>query len=508
MKRIYVTLTLLVLAAITTPLAAQQFNELNGPCGTSGKSEWLTQFQRSGGLRTFEKSLNIQYLPMNVVFVGDDNGAGYIDPTAFLSSMELLNSDFRDMNIQFFISGDIKYVANSRWNEHTFTTGRELMSAHNVARRVNTYVVTDPAGACGYYTPSRDAIALGKNCLGRVDRTWSHEIGHYLSLPHTFYGWESVEEIANLEPNVPAPATLFYRGVDVPVELVDGSNCEDAADGFCDTEPDHLMQRWACNGDGFYRDSLLDPDSVRFAVPAYNIMSYANDGCVTGFTPDQQTAMLANLDSRLGLVDNSNVSLTPANVDDLVMISPEDGARLVYQDSVTLLWNSVPNADMYVVQFHNSSNFGGAVLNSFVTSDTSVTFLEGLVTRRNYYWRVRPVNRYQVAGDYGPIFRFRNGSRLTSTIDAELDAAITVAPNPVNGGQELRIFGRDLNVSGTLNYELVDAAGRILVQRNNVAVTAAGFNERLQTNELAAGIYFLRIQLDGKLVTRRVVVTP
>jgi hypothetical protein len=59
-----------------------------------------------------------------------------------------------------------------------------------------------------------------------------------------------------------------------------------------------------------------------------------------------------------------------------------------------------------------------------------------------------------------------------------------------------------------MTYELIDAAGRILLSRKNLSVNTAGFSERIETTGMPAGVYFLRIRLNEKLVTRRVVVTP
>ncbi len=148
------------------------------------------------------------------------------------------------------------------------------------------------------------------------------------------------------------------------------------------------------------------------------------------------------------------------------------------------------------------------ILISNVVTDTSLIIDEGLVDNARYYWRVRPFNRYQVEGGFGEqLFRFRNGDFPVNTIDAALNAAITVAPNPVAGGQDLRINGRDLGLNGNLTYDLIDAAGRVPTSRENLPVAAAGFNERLATGNLPAGVYFPRLRLNDKLVTKRVVLT-
>ena len=496
-------LTLLFLGYLTSGTAQDRFTG-DRECGTEGKSEWLVKYQ-NGEIPRVAKSNDVLYVPTRIVILGRNDGTGYIDPVKLLNSFELLNEDYEDQNIQFYLD-DIVYRNRTSYYEHSNSqTGAEMMIRYNEGGVINNYVVGDPAGNCGYYFPgSADAIALGKNCLGALDRTWSHEMGHLLSLPHTFYGWESVGEIDDIPE--PAPATVRYRGEDVPVERVDGEGCEDAADGFCDTEPDYLMQRWRCESNQEYRDSLMDPDSVMFAVPARNIMSYALDNCIEGFSDEQQAAMLTNLTGR-GLGNDSGADIEPAEGEDLTLVTPINNATLDFSDNTVLNWSPVAGADYYVVQLNrNSNNFNGEVTFSLFVTDTTLT-LDDLDPDVRYFWRVRPVNRYRVDSDFGDqVWRFRNGSFPTATIDAALDAAITLAPNPVRGGQELFVGGRDLGISGQLRYELIDATGRVLQRRENVPVTSAGFTANLPTAGLAKGMYFLRIQLNEKLVTRRVVV--
>lgn len=476
-------------------------------CGYSGKSEWLIKYQ-AGEYAPVAKSDNILYVPARIVIVGENDGSGYLDPVSLLRGVELLNGDYEAMNVQFYIK-DIDYLDRSSYYDYNDSnTPIQMMGLNNERNVINSYFVGNPAGNCGVYYREPDALVVGNNCMGANNRTWGHEMGHLLSLPHTFYGWESVEEIDNIDLNDRAPETVRYLGVDVPVERVDGSNCADAADGFCDTAPDYLMQRWACNSAGEYRDSLMDPDSTRFAVPAFNIMSYSLDNCVSGFTDDQRTAMQTNLAGRQ-VSDASGEGRLAADGDDMNLLLPVNNATLEAADFVELVWNSVPNADYYIVQLNTSTNFNGVVLRSFIVSDTTAIIEDGLSPNTRYFWRVRPFNRYFVESDFGDQkFRFKNGEFPTATIDAALNAAISVAPNPVSGGQAIRIDGRDLGQTGDMTYELIDAAGRVMLARENLNVNAAGFSERIETEGMPAGIYFLRIRLNQKLVTKRIVVTP
>ncbi|THH41910.1 T9SS type A sorting domain-containing protein [Neolewinella litorea] len=493
-----------IAALVSAPATAQ---EVIRGCATNGRSAWIDAYQ-AGHIKPIPKSLDVKFVPVHLTLVGDDNGAGYADPLTVLQSFELLNEDFAKINVRFYIDNDIDYLNSTLYYDHDFSTGADLMSNFNRPNTVNSYIVGNPAGACGYYSGRGDGIALGINCISPGERTWSHEVGHFFGLPHTFYGWESKDKISNVDAfDKPAPTTLNFNGRTVEVERVDGSNCEDAADGFCDTAPDYLPERWRCNSLGIYPDSLLDPDSTRFAVSAENIMSYAYDGCVESFSPSQITAMNTNLGGRVGLESRTTPTFTAARAEDVTLLSPAQNETVQFSDSMQLVWNSVPNADFYLVQLHISQNFNGSVFTSFFTSDTSAVVTDILNPNTRYYWRVRPVNRYDVSGSFSDIQRFRNGAYTTATVDPELDAGITISPNPASAQGQLTVRGTGIKSGGELTLQLIDPSGRIIADQPRRRV-GDHFTASLPVAGLPAGLYFVRLRLDDRLVTRRIVITP
>ncbi len=476
-------------------------------CGTTERSPWLDKYQ-AGRIPPRAKSAEILYVPIQLTVVGDDEGSGYVDPIPLLNNFTSLNADFAKLNVQFYLDRNIEYVNSTVYFDHEFADGQDLLGNFSRQGVFNNFIVGNPAGNCGYYSPSKDAIVLGVNCVSGSGRTWSHEVGHYFGLPHTFFGWESVDEIADVEAfDKPAPATLTFGSRVIEVERVDSSNCADAADGFCDTPPDYLPGRWQCNNAGFYPDSLLDPDSTRFAVPAENIMSYANDNCVEIFSEEQMTAMSTNLADRVGLVSPTTPTFTAARGEDQLLLAPDDRADVPFSDEVRLVWNSVENADFYLVQLNISANFSGGSFKSYLLADTSVVVRDILTPNRRYYWRVRPVNRYDVSGSFSETFFFRNGAFSTATIDPELDAAIVLSPNPVVGNRAIQVSA-DNTGTERFSYQLLSPAGQVIAQQEHLRTVGGSFHERIETTGLPAGVYFLRMTLDGRLVTRRLVITP
>ncbi|WP_157975835.1 zinc-dependent metalloprotease [Lewinella sp. IMCC34191] len=491
------------------PLFAQNAPPENA-CATPGYSPWLEAYH-AGKIARRPKSVEVQYVPVHLTLLGDDDGFGYADPLTVLKSFEFLNEDFAKINVRFFIDNEIDYLNSTAYYDHEFDGGNELMRNYNRDNMVNSYIVGRAAGACGYYSPSADGVVLDIDCINGIDRTWSHELGHFFGLRHTFYGWESFETNKAVEDayrDSPAPATLSLNGRTVEVERVDGSNCQDAADGFCDTSPDYLPERWRCEADGNYLHSFQDPDGTAFEVPASNIMSYAFDGCVEQFSEEQITAMNTNLGTnRIGLASTVVPEFTAAKAEDIDLLAPENFERVPYSDVVDLVWNRVPNADFYLVQVNSTGTFGNEVTYSFFTSDTTATVRDILAPQKRYYWRVRPVNRYDVSGDFSATYQFFNGAVIsTATMDPALDAAIAINPNPVAPGQSFLVTGNRLG-HGTADWQLYDAAGRIAKEQRGIQVTG-DLSATVPTNDLTPGIYFFRLSLEGRMVTRRLVVTP
>ena len=500
----------LLFALINTPLRAQEDNgRPDHYCGVTESHPWMDAYL-AGEIGTARSSTPLA-LPIRFIIVGRSDGTGYANPNDVLGSMCQLNEDFAGTNLSFYIDGELDTINNTTYWDHNTSNGRLMMAQNNQSGVINVYVVGSPNGACGYYSPSRDAVAMDKDCMGYGDFTLSHEIGHYLSLRHTFFGWESQSDggdnpFAYLPIDEPAPTTVTWSIYTVEVEKADGSNCEDAGDGFCDTDPDYLSVRWSCDVAGLYPDSLLDSDGNAFIVNGRNIMSYSSDVCVDTFSFEQIAAMETNANDRTSLhtgevADND---LVP----EVVQISPNNGETLDAFDYAELRWEAADNADFYVVELNNTQFFNGAVFRRYVVFGTVFAITEDLIANRNYYWRVRGVNKHDPCadnGEFSDIRRFRNGT-ISSVIDPPLDAAIDVFPNPLSSNERaLFIQATDLPSSGELQYQLINTTGQVIRSRYAGLVAASGFRETIDVGGLPQGMYFLRILIGDRLLTRRVV---
>ncbi len=503
---------LLLLGLFCVPFfgVAQTGNVDTKPCGTvSGRSAWLKKYQLQPEL--YEKNTDtILYVPLTIHLLGTDEGLGFFSINQLLDALCTLNEDFVQAKIQFFIEGEINYLYNSAWDSHdSVPQGALMMFANNVPNTLNCYFVTDPAGNCGYNLPYA-GIAMKKACAGASDHTWAHEIGHAFSLPHTFLGWEGGVSYDNNVPhdfNNPAPAYVTYNYtyfkdtlildtliIDTAfVELVDGSNCAFAADGFCDTAPDYLAGRWPCNADLESSIVQTDPAGVQFRSDATPIMSYSNDNCSSRFSDQQIAAMRANLqDEKPNLLyDQTPLPLVSAVPTTLLSPAP---AETVPYNNVFLEWSAVEAATGYVIQVNRLPNFPASLTKEYTVLNATSTLLFDLENNRTYYWKVRAFNTDHFCTGFSPAISFKTAeiSAVTGTVRP---AWLNLFPNPLSDGATLNLQLDGDKASDFSEVQLLDLSGRQLWQAflNDVQVTAGNYGLKIPA-ALPAGMYLLKLK--------------
>ncbi len=488
------------------------------PCGTpAGKSDWLKDYQRNPQAYRRGNDTTI-YVPLTIHIVGNNDGEGYYTVSRLKDAFCKLNESFSEANLQFFIAGELNYLNNSDWYSHeTVLEGAAMMFENNVAGTLNIYFVSNPAGNCGYNLPYA-GIAMRKGCSGPDDNTWAHEIGHALSLPHPFLGWEggiSHDGSVNHDFGVPAPAQVTYDYtffqdtliqdtviIDTAiVELVDGSNCQVAADGFCDTSPDYIAQRWFCNSDGQSSTQQTDPNGDTFRSDGSLIMGYSDDACQARFTTEQIAAMRADLfDEHADWI--SEEPPLPALPDAAAtLLTPAEGATVPF-DEVSLSWEPVEHATVYVLQVSPFPTFG--FREEFVVTEPQFT-LTDLVMERNYYWRVTAYNAYHFCAPMSESGSFTT-SAVSSSQRPEALESIHLYPQPALQGLNAAVtvdITAAAPASGQL--QLLNPVGK-LVRQQPVAVYSGQQAFQLPIEGLPAGVYLLRFQnKDGFIVKKMLI---
>ncbi len=461
-------------------LLAQNDSKPVNFCGSDeGRSQWLIDYQNNPA--SYEtRGDNTLYLPLTVHIVGNDDGKGFYSYNQFLDDLCSLNADYKQVNIRFYLASPVNYIKNTVWNNHAnYQDGASMFTKNNVKNTINCYIVTSAAGNCGY-DQSGKGMALAKGCMGKGNNTWAHEMGHELSLPHTFLGWEGQA----YDPTNPTPTTMGGR----PVELLDGSNCKTGGDGFCDTPPDYYSGRWNCGVGNKSNVDAFDPAGSKFKIRGDLFMSYADDACMSLFSPDQISAMRAH---SLSTKKNMTLSADPYAplAGDPKILSPLDSAENVNAQAVVFKWSKVANASNYYLEYGRTSSISTPDA-ALVLTDTfyNAKLLEG----KKYYWRVRASNfGYTCTAGVLKKGLFKTASP-TNTKETLILQDFLVFPNPITTEQSVTVqFESDFSEKATV--VIVDAQGKILIQQAQTIQTGQNIFD-ISLHSLPKGFYCLEIK--------------
>ncbi|HRH99823.1 MAG TPA: T9SS type A sorting domain-containing protein [Saprospiraceae bacterium] len=450
-------------------------------CGTSTQDQhhWIVSME-SGQHSTHDFKAT-SYIPLQVHNVGNDNGSSYYAMWYLLESLCTLNEDFKSSGIQFYLENPIHYIAKTAWNNHPeFDAGEEMMIANNVQDQVNCYIVQNPAGNCGYYTYGGDGVALGKGCMGRLNHTWAHELGHFFSLPHTFFGWEGIDY------KITKPTRDYQNQVWTPIENLDRTNCSQAADRFCDTYPDYISDRWSC--DVNQRGALIrDLNDSTTLVDGTLFMSYANDRCMNRFSDEQVQQMYRNYNNNRQILKRSNVIPLVLGNDDLNIAFPADSSTIFYKHN-TFSWAKLNNAK-YLVQVSRFPSFSSNLTN--VTTDSAFIMIDSLTPGKTYYMRVKAFNDFDFCGKVSRTIVFHIEPLVTKVNEAE-QKKIILSPNPISGDRKLVIQTNEekLNVQ---ELQLINSFGQVT---KIAAERMEFFGNQIQIDlfDLPKGVYFLTLK--------------
>lgn len=464
------------------------------PCGTRGGSDWLIQYREHPGLT--DRSGDTLWVALQPHLLAKDAGNGRMSNEKFLNAFCRLNADFAQANIQFYIKHDWDLLNETDWYMHSdIPKGIEMMLTNNVPDALNTYFVADPAGNCGYNLPY-GGVAIAHSCANADDHTWAHEVGHALSLPHPFIGWEG--KTYNYATPTPVKLTYdytyFHDTLDTPpvpldtalVENWSGDNCLYAADLICDSRPDYLSYRWDCDAQNKSTVKQRDPQGVDFYSDGTLFMSYASDNCQNRFTPDQIIIMRATLQTEKA------AWLAPGPIQQPVTALPEALEPVMDEtapiDGALFRWTPVPNATHYLVQASRLLNFSYKQVDTIVTD----TFLHAghLTPNIKYYWRVRPFNYSFACSDFNTLATFKTAATSeTQTADEE---GWRYYPSQLGGGRLTLEFPASW-IGENTQCRISDATGRIVWKQTFEAGTDR-VRCNIQDMHWPFGVYFLQAE--------------
>lgn len=467
---------------VTDRVAAQSASASPNPCATvmpAGTRESIRAYVSAapaGKTTSFADTVAI-----TVHLVGNDNGQGYYPLPTLWKLLCNTNARFAQTGMYFQLKWPVRYIASSFYNDHDFSGGYDLITNENVPGTVNVYFVAVAAGACGYFMPGADGVVIANICAGVNSTTLTHELGHFMGLPHTFYGWEDGSTPAS-------PERVTRTG---PL-----ANCATACDGFCDTDADFISERWFCPASAVGYDDL----GARYHPDSSLYMSYALDACHSRFSGQQMGYMQYVLtNSRADLLQYA-----PQPYVALDTPSISYPADTMWTNDRHIRWAAVPGANYYHVSLKRASGFP--------IKDTLMTGTELLTTHpvadyNRYTVTVTPLASSNVCAAKPRVrtYTYSPASNPLLSVDGDAGALageVQLFPNPA--GSE----GWTIQVPhvrrGAVHITLFAPDGRT-ARTMQVAHEGGTLTQTISTNGLVDGLYFLRVDGEGLQWTGRAV---
>jgi hypothetical protein len=443
----------------------------------------------------------IQYVPIHFHIVGDDNGGGKHKEIKILEQLCALNAAYVPANIQFYLSAhpthglfDKSINENDVYNNQSNTL---IMNIRRHQNAINVYVVQEPTSGnnnpgivLAYYSPLHDWIVSRKTETNgdQPNSTMPHEVGHFFSLPHTFFGYEP-NPFDPSDPTWPNAPTIAPVGQGVTTERQNGTNCATAADEICDTPPDYNFG--LINNGCVYSGGARDPLGIVVNPMEENYMGYFN-GCDYAFTQDQMDIMNADLNSASrNYLDNNFVPVaTDINTPTDLLSAPAQASTTEYYNSVTLEWQSVPGATHYLLELDIIPSFGTSGAQTFIETGTS-KLMTTLQPNKTYYWRVKPFN-LNVGCAAARSQNFKTSTVALSTVEIEGLTAWQLSPNPVKGNTAVLSLQTERSLEASVR--ITDAAGRTVSIQHGISFPQGESTYELRTEGLANGLYFVSLE--------------
>ena len=455
------------------------------------------------------------YVPVTIHNVaGNSSGLGKTSEQTILAFLCGLNAIYADQDVQFFMNGPIlDRVSNNIYTNAGTSTSRNQMLSYRVFNTLNLIIGASTSNpTASWYDPSGDFVFLLQQMLTSAAITEAHEIGHFFTLPHTFYGWEG-NTVNTTYPSGILPGCNFGGFEPERVARTGArANCQTAADGFCDTPADYFSYRVNCPFPAF-----SDCDSVPLDPDESNFMSYATDACISTFSPEQKTAIAIDIAARNWVTNTPSTTTTVTGRASVV--SPVSGGQLGNINNATVLleWSPVVGAEMYYVEVYGTQfpglwypNTNDPIYKGIVYSSTPELNLPttNLVAGSRYAWKVKAFNSVSTCASFSTYSNFEAIGGVTALKDLPIEKQMSFSANanPITTSSiAFSVYSAE-DVVGSIRIYSID--GREALSLTKQEISTGKSMIQLPADGLENGLYVAvlitdRGQLQQKIILQR-----
>ena len=417
MNKIYFYITVFFVIGYANVGTSQ--SKMVGICGCTAEEQEQIKLRMLENRETFKNQTilrpeSITYIPITYHLVAKSDGTGRIALRRVFENLCAINKIYATQNLGFYLK-EVKSPNNTSVYENpTGALGAQTIKNWRTQNpnSVNIFCasIANPAepGVLAFYNPNGDYIVTENNQVSSNGTTLAHELGHFFSLAHTFFGWEGNTYNCSLPTPTVTPSGVLVEYVSRTKMFNNQLLCKVAADGFCDTQADYnLGFGWPSSAGCVYSGCAKDPDNVPLDPDEKNIMSYFLS-CLEYFSEEQKEAILLDyLSSKRSSLRTISYTTKHDLTGTLNYLTPSKNQTVSGYNSVLLSWEPMPNAESYLLEIAENS---ALTLNSraFLLKRTDTTFTD-LKKNTNYYWRVYPMNQNSFCSS-GATINFRTPS--------------------------------------------------------------------------------------------------
>lgn len=347
------------------------------------------------------KNAGFTCIPIKPHIVRETNGTGGVTIGQIVTAISYLNEYYAPMQLEFFVCGSGPvFINNSTYYNfpqpsipNSTEDAMATAAGPEANNTINMFFVNSigSGNIGGYaYTPNQtvqsNRIVIDFNFMNQ-DRgqVLVHEVGHWLSLLHTFEGTE-------VGPNDPNAERV--------TRFAPEANCTTNGDELCDTDADPGFNGSNVNvGNCTYTGTATDNLGALYTPDITNVMSYFPAQCMNPFTLtqgqyDRSAQGLAYRQNPPpvfpGLPPAYNMNCPPQNLP-----APTNFTATLNGASVNLSWTGNGTQVGYFIERSSTSATSGFICyGGMGVGPTTTTYTDNgpLASNTTYYYRVKAAN--------------------------------------------------------------------------------------------------------------------